>query len=62
MNVKITDDQGQELEFIYNSLDEDYINIDAPFSVMLFKAYYDSKALNISINGTEYHLFTDLLK
>lgn len=61
LELYVTDNQGAELVEIYNSLEDAYVNVESPYSVMLYKGYYDSSEFNINVNDKIYNLQTEIL-
>lgn len=62
MEITVIDDQGDAFSLIHNSIKDKYINVSYPYSVIIFKGFYDSKYAYININNTKYKLDLSIVK
>lgn len=57
-----SDNKGDKLDLIYDSNEDKYINLSKPYSVVMFKTYYDAQTFNITIHDTTYVIKSEIIK
>lgn len=59
MKIKALDDKNEKLILVHNSLEKDYIQVENPFGILVFKMYSDTKIIFISFDDKSYELIIE---
>lgn len=57
MSITATDNKGEKVILLHNSMDEKYIQLDNPIGAIVFKLFEDTESIEFNINGTLYVLY-----
>lgn len=56
MRIEAYDNVGDEVILIHNSMEDNYIQVDNPYGVFVFKLFNDTEFVNFKFDDTEYRL------
>jgi predicted nucleic acid-binding Zn ribbon protein len=56
LRISARDDKGDSLKLIHYSHENQHVNLDFPFGLIILKGYYDAEQINVTINGKQFSI------